>query len=94
MPVLVVIEVAGGSSDLDEALTQAWNLTGDPPPGNRLRLAGPMEGGWRVVGLWDSADQFQQFLEERLHLALSEAGDEQPRVTIWEIDKVHRFDES
>ena len=69
----------------------AWNIAGKPPRGNRLRMAGPMEGGWRVVGLWDSADQFQAFLKERLHLRL-DAGEEQPTVTFWEIEKVHRFD--
>lgn len=92
MPVLVVIEVPGGTSDLDEALTEAWRITSNPPSGNRLRLAGPMDGGWRVISLWDSAEQFQEFLEERLHLSLDDAGEEQPTVTFWEIEKVHRFD--
>jgi hypothetical protein len=91
VPVLVVIEVHDGSADLDEALVEAWNLAGNPPEGNRLRMAGPMEGGWRVVSLWDSAEQFRAFLEERLHLTL-DAGEEQPTVTFWEIEKVHRFD--
>jgi hypothetical protein len=84
--------VPGGSSELDEALIEAWNLTGDPPAGNRLRMAGPMDGGWRVVSLWDSAEQFQGFLEQRLHLTLDDAGGEQPNVTLWEIENVQRFD--
>jgi hypothetical protein len=92
VPVLVVIEVPGGSPDLDEALIEAWRLTSMPPVGNRLRLAGPMDGGWRVISLWDSADQFQEFLEERLHLTLDDVGDGQPTVTFWEIATVHRFD--
>lgn len=91
MPVLVVVEVPGGSSALDEALTEAWNLTGSPPPGNRLRLAGPMDDGWRVVSLWDAEEQFREFLSDRLHLTLDEASDEQPTVTIWEIESVHTF---
>jgi hypothetical protein len=90
--VLVVIEVPGGTSELDEALIEAWNLTKSPPDGNRLRMAGPMEGGWRVVSLWDSALKFQTFFEDRLHLSLREAGDGQPGVTMWEIEKVQRFD--
>ena len=52
-------------------------------------MAGPTDGGWRVVSLWDSAEQFQAFLEERSHLI--DAGDGQPTVTLWEIEKVHRF---
>ena len=92
MSVLVVIEVPGGSSDLDKALVEAWHLTGRPPPGNRLRMAGPMNGGWRVVSLWDSRQQFEAFLQGRLHLTLSDFGDEQPTVTVWEIETVHAFD--
>jgi hypothetical protein len=92
VPVLAVIELPGGSSDLDEALIEAWNLTGNPPAGNRLRLAGPMDGGWRVITLWDAAEQFQSFLEDRLHLTLDDFGDQEPTVTLWEIEKIHWFE--
>jgi hypothetical protein len=91
MSVLVVIEVPGGSSALDETLADAWNLTGDPPAGNRLRMAGPMDGGWRVITLWDSREQFQEFLNERLSLTLDDLGGEFT-VSFWEIEQVHRFD--
>lgn len=91
MPVLVVIEVPGGSSDLDAVLTHAWGLATSPPEGNLLRMAGPMEGGWRTISLWESRRQFEIFLEERLHFSLEEAGADQPVVTIWEIEKVQRF---
>ena len=92
MPVLVVVEVPGGNSALDEALVQAWDVTGSPPPGNRLRFAGPMEGGWRIVSLWDSGEQFQEFLRERLHLTLDDVGDGQPTISIWDVETVHAFD--
>jgi hypothetical protein len=92
LSVLVVIEIPGGSTALDDALVEAWHLTGSPPEGNRLRLSGPMEGGWRVVSLWDSAQQFEAFLGARLHLTLDEVGDDQPSVTVWEIEKVHAFE--
>lgn len=91
MAVLVVIEVPGGSSDLDDALTQAWGITSSPPEGNSLRMGGPMEGGWRIVSLWETRQQFETFLEERVHLSLRDTGEGQPVVTFWEIDKVHRF---
>jgi hypothetical protein len=45
-----------------------------------------MDGGWRIVSLWDSEEQFQEFLRDRLHLTLDEASDEQPTVTVWEIE--------
>jgi hypothetical protein len=91
VPVLVVVEVPGGSSALDAVLIEAWGLASRPPAGNLLRLAGPMDGGWRVVSLWESREQFETFLEERLHLSLQDAGAGQPVVSVWEIEKVHRF---
>ena len=92
MPVLVVVEVPGGSSALDEALTKAWHESGSPPSGNRLRLAGPMDGGWRIVSLWDSREQFRDFMRERLHLTLDDLGNGQPTITIWEVETVHSYD--
>jgi hypothetical protein len=47
-----------------------------------------MDGGWRVVSLWQSRQQFETFLEERLHLSLRDTGAGQPVVSFWEIEKV------
>lgn len=91
MRVLVVVEVPGGSSALDDALTDAWGLESSPPEGNLLRMGGPMDGGWRVVSLWESRRQFEAFLHERLHMSLQELGAGQPAISFWEIEKVHRF---
>ena len=92
VPVLAVIEVPGGSSALDEALTAAWGISGSPPEGNMLRMAGPMDGGWRVISLWESRHQFETFLEERLHLSLRDLGVGQLVMSFWEIEQVDRFD--
>lgn len=92
MAVLVVVEVPGGSSELDEALTEAWGIESNPPEGNLLRMGGPMDGGWRVVSLWESRSQFETFLEDRLHMSLQDAGAGEPVISFWQIEKVHRFD--
>jgi hypothetical protein len=55
-------------------------------------MAGPVDGGWRVVSLWESRRQFETFLEERLHLSLEEAGAGEPVFSFWEIETVHHFD--
>jgi hypothetical protein len=54
-------------------------------------MGGPMNGGWRVVSLWESRQQFETFLEERLHLSLQDIGAGQPQISFWEIEKVDRF---
>ena len=51
----------------------------------QVQIAGPSGGGWRVITVWDSEDQFHEFRNEKLLPALREvAGDEaiapQPRV--------------
>ena len=50
-----------------------------------------MEGGWRVLSLWESRQQFETFLEERLHLSLRDTGTGLPEMSFWEIEKVDRF---
>jgi hypothetical protein len=91
VPVLVVIEVPGGSAALDDVLTRAWGIASDPPQGNVLRMAGPMEGGWRIVSLWESREQFETFMEERLHLSLQDMGAGEPVVRTWDVETVHRL---
>jgi hypothetical protein len=92
VPVLIVAEVPGGSSEQDEAIMKAMDLTSNPPSGSRLRMAGPMDGGWRVVSLWDSREQFEAFLNERLTPALEGVGRQRPEFAFWDIEKVSRFD--
>lgn len=90
MPIMAVIEMPGGSRALDAILLEASHRTGYPPQGNRLRMAGPMDGGWRVLGLWDTTNQLREYIESHLHLSL-EGGEGQPAVTLWEIETVHYF---
>ena len=44
MPVLVVIEVPGGSAELDDALTEAWGTASSPPDTG---------AGQPVVSFWE-----------------------------------------
>ena len=39
---------------------------GNLPDGCQVHIAGPTETGWRVITVWDSDDQFQQFRDETL----------------------------
>jgi hypothetical protein len=36
------------------------------PEGCVDHIAAPMDGGWRVITVWDSAEQFKQFRDEKL----------------------------
>jgi hypothetical protein len=37
-----------------------------------VHIAGPIDGGWRVITVWDSEEQFQQFRTEKLIPAVQE----------------------
>jgi hypothetical protein len=52
---------------------------GGLPEGCQLHIAGPVENGWRVITVWDSEGQFQQFPRRELIPALREA-DEGDRI--------------
>jgi hypothetical protein len=86
MAVLVIAENSGGTAEIDEAVVKGLNLVTDPPSGARLRMAGPMDGGWRVVSLWESREAFQSFVDQRLKPALEGAGRPQPQFTFWDIE--------
>lgn len=45
-----------------------------PPAGARLLVAGPAEGSWRVISVWDSPEAMQRFFGERLAPAYGKAG--------------------
>jgi hypothetical protein len=36
------------------------------PEGCVDHIAAPMDGGWRVITVWDSEEQFKQFRDEKL----------------------------
>jgi hypothetical protein len=88
MAVLVIAENAGGTVEIDDAVVKSLNLIDDPPSGARIRMAGPMDGGWRVVSLWESREAFQSFVDQRLKPALEGAGRPQPQFTFWDIERI------
>jgi hypothetical protein len=50
-----------------------------------------MENGWRVITVWDSEEQFQQFRDEKLIPAIREAGGEDriaPHITAQPVHKL------
>lgn len=59
-------------------LTVEKHLGPDRPEGLIAHVSGPVEGGWRVINVWESEAAFQKFRSERLlraaGLAAQEAG--------------------
>jgi hypothetical protein len=59
-----------------------------PPDGQLLLIAGPGDGGWQVISVWDSAETMERFYAERFPAACREACVPLDRMTrtIFEVD--------
>ena len=88
MAVLVVGEAAGVTAEQDAALAKRLYPEGSLPAGFRIRMAGPMAGGWRIVTLWDSEADWERFRDERLTPALAGIGQALGAVEPWPIETV------
>lgn len=44
-----------------------------PPPGMLYHAAGPSEGGWCVIEVWESQEAIDQFFQQKLGQALQQA---------------------
>jgi hypothetical protein len=76
MAVVIVNEMEGGGQELYDQVNPKVMEGGNLPEGCQLHIAGPYEKGWRVITVWDSEEQFQQFRDEKLVPAIREAGGE------------------
>ena len=87
MAELVTVEVAGFDESDYKAVNQILGLdmytgSGDLPAGMLTHAAGPMEGGWKVVEIWRSREDQENFLHSRLGAAMQQAGaTSQPKIT-------------
>lgn len=86
MAVAVLMNFEGGTNEAYDRVIEKMGLTdGTPPPGARFHVAGEVEGGFRVVDVWESAEQFQKFAEEQIGPYSQEEGFPPPEVSIWEV---------
>ena len=67
MAVGVLMNFPGGSNDAYDRVIEKMGLSdGTPPEGAQFHVAGEIDGGFRVVDVWDSAEQFQRFADEQI----------------------------
>ncbi|HWG09170.1 MAG TPA: hypothetical protein VN672_09195 [Solirubrobacteraceae bacterium] len=74
MAVVVVNEMQGGDQGFYDEVTSVVMPGGRLPDGCKAHIAGPVDGGWRVITVWDSDEQFQQFRTETLIPAIQAQG--------------------
>jgi hypothetical protein len=74
MSVVVLNDLPQGSQEFYDQVTPRVMPGGELPDGCQVHIAGPSGGGWRVITVWESEEQFQAFREETLIPAMREAG--------------------
>ncbi|MDP8961334.1 MAG: hypothetical protein M3N32_06960 [Actinomycetota bacterium] len=73
MPIAMLLDNPYGSQEIYNKAREQLGL--EQPAGAILHVAGPSpHGGWRVIELWQSEEDANRFLTERLGPALKAAG--------------------
>jgi hypothetical protein len=74
MAVVVVNQLDGADQNMYDAVNPKAMPDGQLPDGCQAHIAGPTAGGWRVITVWDSEEQFNEFRDGKLLPAIQEAG--------------------
>jgi hypothetical protein len=71
MAIVVIDQAPGVTAEQYEALQRHFDLNANPP-GQIARLAGPVEGGWRVISVWESQEAYEAFRRDQLSPAIQQ----------------------
>lgn len=75
MSVIVIAETPGLDAEgYARIVTEQGHRTDGLPAGCTAHFAGPAGGGWRVIAVWDSAEQAAEFGRTVLAPAMQRAG--------------------
>lgn len=73
MAIGLIFEVPGVTQEQYDAVSQQVDA-GGPMEGCLVHVAGPMEGGWRVIEVWASQEAADTFFRARLQPVLGQVG--------------------
>jgi hypothetical protein len=91
MAVVIVNEIAGADQSFYDEVNPRAMPDGQLPEGCQVHIAGPYEGGWRVITVWDSEEQFQQFRTDKLVPAIQALGRDDVLAPNIQSNSVHRL---
>jgi hypothetical protein len=74
MAVAMYMNFPTASKEKYEKVMKELNLKEKLPPGLLHHVAGPLDGGWCVMDVWESQAHFDRFFKERLKAAMQNAG--------------------
>jgi hypothetical protein len=76
MAIAMVFDTPGGTQEQYDQIAAQLRQRGVrlPVAGQLLHLAGPVDGGWRTVDVWESREAADRFFQEHLAAAFAAAG--------------------
>jgi len=77
MAIAMIFDAPGVTEEHNDRVTEKLRqggLTG-LAEGQILHLAGPYDGGWRTVDVWESQEAADRFFRDHLSVAFAETGD-------------------
>ncbi len=90
MPTVMCMSWAGVTREQYDAARERVNFEGEAPAGGMLHVAWVDDAGLRVVDVWNSAEEFQRFAEERLMPGVTDLGlPGEPQVELYEAHNVY-----
>ena len=90
MAYVVMVDTPDVTAELYDRISDKQGLAGQLPEGCLAHIAGPGPEGWRVVAVWESLEQAQQFMQASVQPIQAELGiapPAKPPVT-WELYKL------
>ena len=86
MAVTMTMHWPGITKEQYQVARKEVGMDANPPKGLRFHVSSIGDDGFRVTDIWDSAQDFQTYLETRLSAAVAKAGiTGQPNVSIGEM---------
>jgi hypothetical protein len=70
MAIGLLFEIPGMTQEQYDTALAASGFEATLPPGQLVHMAGPIDGGWRVIDLWESRADFDRFAAETLAPAM------------------------
>jgi len=72
MPIAVSTLVHGGNADFYDRVDPHVRPPGNLPAGLLSHAVGPAPDGWRIFEVWETREQWEDFVANRLEPALNE----------------------
>jgi quinol monooxygenase YgiN len=86
MALALLLEFPGATQEQFDRVAEKIGSTA--PAGLLYHVEGPIQGGWRVVDVWESREAVDKFFQEQLGQALQEAGIAIPQPQFWPAHRI------